>query len=176
LSARARGRVREFRVHRTAALADRDRRRFNGIPVTSPARTLLDLAARLDGQPLRSAVRRAQGNHRVNVREICEVLARLGPRRSSRRLATVIAEGPAPTRSVLEDVVFDPILRGGFARPDVISRCASMAAAWRLTSAGSDQRLIVEADGGPWHKAPVAERDDAERQALLEAHGERSCG
>jgi predicted transcriptional regulator of viral defense system len=40
-----------IRVHRTAALADRDRRRFNGIPVTSPARALLDLAARLDGQP-----------------------------------------------------------------------------------------------------------------------------
>jgi predicted transcriptional regulator of viral defense system len=50
-----------IRVHRTAALADRDRRRFKGIPVTSPARTLLDLAARLDGQPLRSAVHELRG-------------------------------------------------------------------------------------------------------------------
>jgi hypothetical protein len=78
-----------IRVHRTGELADRDWRYVRGIPVTSPARTLLDLAGRLDGAPLRSLVRRAQGTHTVNVREICEALTRLpakdrgGWRRSS---------------------------------------------------------------------------------------------
>jgi very-short-patch-repair endonuclease len=36
-----------------------------------------------------------------------------------------------------------------------------------------DQRLVVEADGAAWHSTQLAREDDAERQALLEAHGER---
>ena len=36
-----------------------------------------------------------------------------------------------------------------------------------------EQRLVVEADGAAWHDNQLAREDDAERQALLEAHGER---
>jgi very-short-patch-repair endonuclease len=35
-----------------------------------------------------------------------------------------------------------------------------------------DERLVVEADGRAWHDNEIAREDDAERQALLEAHGE----
>ncbi len=35
------------------------------------------------------------------------------------------------------------------------------------------QRLVIEADGAAWHDNRTAREDDAERQALLEAHGER---
>ena len=35
------------------------------------------------------------------------------------------------------------------------------------------QRLVVEADGAAWHDHRIAREDDAERQALLEDHGER---
>jgi very-short-patch-repair endonuclease len=35
------------------------------------------------------------------------------------------------------------------------------------------QRLVLEADGAAWHDNQLAREDDAERQALLEAHGER---
>jgi len=35
------------------------------------------------------------------------------------------------------------------------------------------QRLIVEADGAAWHEGKLAREDDAERQAILEASGER---
>ena len=35
------------------------------------------------------------------------------------------------------------------------------------------ERLILEVDGRAWHDGPVARRADAERQAFLEAHGER---
>jgi predicted transcriptional regulator of viral defense system len=101
-----------IRCHRTTDLPARDRRRVRGIPVTSPARTLLDIAATTDGYALRNAVRRAQGLKRVNLRQIAEVLDCLGPRRGSRRLARVIAGGPAPTKTVLEDVVLDMLLGG----------------------------------------------------------------
>jgi very-short-patch-repair endonuclease len=37
----------------------------------------------------------------------------------------------------------------------------------------SAQRLVVEADGAAWHDHRLAREADAERQAILEAHGER---
>ena len=40
-------------------------------------------------------------------------------RRGAARLAQIIATGPAPTKSELEDVVLDLILRGGHVHPDV---------------------------------------------------------
>lgn len=36
-----------------------------------------------------------------------------------------------------------------------------------------EQRLVLEADGARWHDGELAREDDAERQALLEAAGER---
>jgi very-short-patch-repair endonuclease len=36
-----------------------------------------------------------------------------------------------------------------------------------------EQRLVVEADGAEWHDDRLAREDDADRQAILEAHGER---
>jgi hypothetical protein len=110
---------------------------------------------------------------RVNIREICEAIARLGPRKGSRRLGTVIAEGPAPTRTVLEDVVLDLLLAGGLAPPDVNQPLHIEGRRVIPDFRWPDQHLIVEADGEAWHANPVAQADDAERQALLEASGER---
>ena len=162
-----------IRVHRTSMLAPRDRARTQSIPVTAPARTLLDLAPILDDRALRSLVRRAQGLKRVNLRQLNEVLTRLGPRRGSRRLAAVIATGPAPTRSVLEDMVLDLLLAGGFAHPDVNKELRIGERRIIPDFRWPHERLIVEADGSAWHDEKVAREDDAERQALLEACGER---
>jgi hypothetical protein len=108
----------------------------------------------------------------VTLDELVEVLRRLGRRRGSRRLAAVVATGYAPTRSVLEDVVLDLFDRGGLARPDVnvALRLAGRVVIpdFRWPSA----RLVVEADGRAWHDHKLAREDDAERQALLEAHGD----
>jgi predicted transcriptional regulator of viral defense system len=164
---------RGIRVHRTTTLDRDDTARHRGIPVTSPARTLLDLAATLDPSRLRSATRRAQSLYRVNVRQLADLLARHPRRRGSARLARIIAIGPAPTRSELEDVVLDLILRGGHVDPDVN---VPYFVAGRRTVPDfrwPEQRLVVEADSAKWHDNQLAREDDAERQALLEAHGER---
>jgi very-short-patch-repair endonuclease len=162
-----------LRIHRTTTLDRRDILRRHGIPATSPGRTLLDLAATLDHRPLRGATRRAQSLHRVNLRQLADVLARHPRRRGSARLARIIATGPAPTRSELEDVVLDLILRGGHVHPDV--NVALRLSGRRVVPdfRWPAERLVVEADGAAWHDNPLAREDDAERQALLEAHGER---
>jgi very-short-patch-repair endonuclease/predicted transcriptional regulator of viral defense system len=162
------------RVHRSAELGRRDVGRRRGIPVTEPARTLLDLAAtKLDDRALRRAVRQAQSLRAVDAGELARAVARAGPRRGMRRLARIIGTGPAPTRSVLEDVVLDLLLRGGLAHPQVN---VPLRIGGRLVVPDfrwPRQRLVLEADGAAWHDGPLARDDDAERQALLEAHGER---
>jgi very-short-patch-repair endonuclease len=162
-----------LRIHRTTALDRRDVFRHRGIPLTSPARTLLDLAATLEHASLRSATRRAQSLQRVNVRQLVDVLARHRHRRGCARLARIIATGPAPTRSELEDATLDLMLRGALAHPDV--NVALWLSGRRVVPdfRWPAQRLVVEADGAAWHDNQLAREDDAERQALLEADGER---
>src|SRR6266536_293649 len=162
-----------LRVHRTCTLEPRDIVRHDGIAVTSPARTLLDLAAVLEYRPLRRAVRQAQSLRRVNVGQLVEVLGRLGPRRGTRQLARIVATGPAPTRSELEDAVLDLLLRFGLTHPDV--NVPLYLGGRRIVPdfRWPEQQLVLEADGAAWHDHKLAREDDAERQALLEAHGER---
>jgi hypothetical protein len=162
-----------IRVHRTSLLEPRDVTRQDGIPVTAPARTLVDLAAVVNYKLLRTAVRRAQSRHRVSVPQLVATVRRLGPRRGSANLNKILATGPAPTRSVLEDVVLDLILAAGLARPDVNKPLVLAGRRVVPDFRWAEQRVVVEADGRAWHDNQTAREDDAERQALLEAHGER---
>lgn len=160
-------------AHRTRELDGCDIRLWHGIPITAPARTLVDLAARMDDRALRPAVRRAQSLGLLGLDELVDALGRLGPRRGARKLRRIIATGPAPTRSVLEDVVLDLMIAGGLEPPDVnvplVLGGRRVIPDFRWPGA----RVIVEADGAAWHDHKLAREGDAERQALLEAHGER---
>jgi very-short-patch-repair endonuclease len=161
-----------IRVHRASVLDRRDVMRHNGIPVTSPARTLVDLAAVANDKLLRTAVRRALARRRVSIPWLVATRRRLGPRRGAARLDRVL-QNAAPTRSELEDVVFDLIVDAGFVRPEV--NRAVLLAGRRVVPdfRWPEQRIVVEADSRTWHDNPIARADDAERQTLLEARGDR---
>src|SRR5215213_635264 len=162
-----------IRAHRTSHLPPEDVAVREGIAVTSPIRTLLDLAAILDHRRLRRAVRQAQSLGLVELPALVSRLHGPGPRRGRAKLARIVSTGPAPTRSELEDVVLDLLLRGGLAHPDVNvplwlgGRRVVPDFRW------PEARLVVEVDGAAWHDNRLAREDDAERQALLEAHGDR---
>lgn len=160
------------RIHRTQVLADIDARIEAAIPVTSPARTLLDLASMLDAGPVRAAVRRALGLGCVTVRQIGWVLERYAGNRGCAVLREAVAAGVAPTKSERESDVLDLILEAGFAHPDVNK--ALLISGRRVVPdfRWPEQRLILEVDSTAWHENPVARADDLERQALLEARGE----
>jgi len=162
-----------IRTHRTSVLDPIDLRTHKGIRVTSPARTIVDVAPSLTYPALRRTVRQAQGMHRVSVPQLIETVNRLGPRRGTRNLRRILSTGPAPTRSELEDVVLDLILNGGFEHPDVNKPLVLDSRRVKPDFRWPAQRLVIEADGAAWHDNPVAREDDAERQALLEAHGDR---
>jgi very-short-patch-repair endonuclease len=160
-------------VHRTGRLDPADIAVVRGIPVTSPARTLVDLAAVLDERRLRRAVRQAQSLKLCSIADVLAALDRAGRRRGRRKLLRVVATGPAPTRSELEDVVLDLMLRGGLEHPNV--NVPLVLGGRRIVPdfRWPRERFVVEADGAAWHDNSTAREDDAERQAVLEAHGER---
>lgn len=163
----------QIRAYETSYLPPGDIVIHRGVPVTSPLRTLLDLAGVLDHKALRRAVREAQARGLVDLAELARRLHGPGPRRGRARLRRIIATGPAPTRSELEDAVLDLLLEGGIVHPDVN---VPMRIGGRLVIPDfrwPEQRLVIEADGAAWHDNQLAREDDAERQALLEAHGER---
>jgi very-short-patch-repair endonuclease len=161
------------RVHRTQILEARDWRHRNGIPVTAPARTALDLAAQLRFVDARRAIRQALSDRFLTMRDLIEIVGRQSARPGARALRRIIAAAPAPTRSLLEDLVLDVIRVAGLERPDVnvpiVIDGRRVIPDFRWPS----RRLVVEADGRRWHDNQLAREDDAERQALLEAHGER---
>jgi very-short-patch-repair endonuclease len=149
-----------------------DTTRHKGIPITTPARTLIDLAATFDYRALRRTLREAQRNL-VTIRQIVETRDRLGPRRGTANLTRILATGHAPTRSELEDAVLELLLKAGFKRPDVNRPLTIQGRTIIPDFRWPEQRLIIEADGAEWHDDRLTREDDAEKQALLEAHGER---
>jgi hypothetical protein len=159
-------------LHTTTCLDPIDRREVDRIPVTSSARTLLDLASMLDERRARRAVRRALGTGKVTVRQIGLVLDRYAGARGCNALRDAIAAGAAPTRSDAESDVLDIVLAAGFERPDVNKPLLLNGRRVVPDLRWSAQRLTLEIDSTTWHDDPLARADDRERQMLLEAHGE----
>lgn len=158
--------------HRTSYLPREHVTTVRGIPVTTAERTLLDLAAVLPEHRLRRAVRQAQFLKLTTVASLVAALEGPGPARGRAKLARIIATGAAPTQSELEDAVLDLVLRGGFAHPDVNVPLSIGGRRIVPDLRWPEQRLVIEADG-PHHDDPLARADDAVRQAILEAAGER---
>jgi hypothetical protein len=128
-----------------------------GVPVTPKLRTVIDLSKTADEKTVKRALRQA----RFSASELEQL-----PK-------GVIDLGAVPTRSPLEDRVRDLAVREGLEPPLV-------NAPYRLPTRTvypdlwwPSIRLIVEADSLEWHDDPLARYDDAERQAELEAAGER---
>ncbi len=107
----------------------------------------------------------------VTIRALQGLLERLGPVRGCRNLRRILARAQ-PTRSELEDVVYDLIVAGGFEPPDVNVPLDLEGRTVIPDFRWPKQKLVVEADGARWHENALARADDAERQALLERHGE----
>ena len=151
-----------IRPHRTASLDARTTTRHRGVPTTTPLKTLHDSARDITPTGLTRLVRRAQALHHVNVRQLA----------TSPRLAPIVATGPAPTRTEFEDILLDLVLTT-FEPPHVNPKLMIAGRTFYPDLRWPAQHLCVEADSRTWHAGELAQARDAERQAILEAHGER---
>ena len=104
----------------------------------------------MPGNGLRRAVRQAQAEQLVNVRQLLEILGRHRGHRGAGKLCAAIAGGPTPTRSELEDVVLELIVRAGMERPaiDPTLRLDGRSMSPDLALARSGWRSSATAAGG----------------------------
>jgi len=166
-------RIEGVRVHRSRSLDRRDVLRCDGIRITSPARTALDLAATTPHRALRRMIRQAQAEKRVNIRQLVEVLSRANGHPGAAALRAVIADGPAPTRSELEDLVLDLVDAAGIDRPQINQKLVLDGRSIVPDFLWRDLRVVIEADGAAWHDNKLTRENDADKQAILEAYGYR---
>jgi very-short-patch-repair endonuclease len=160
-------------VHRTRSLHPEDIWRYRGIPTTSPERLLLDMASRLQDRALARMMSRAQSMRLTNLRRLGRQLDRAAGRPGRARFARVLSSHPPATRTELEDRVHDLLAAAGLTPAHVNVPLHLDGRRVIPDFRWPEHRLIVEADSAQWHDTPQARADDAERQALLEAHGER---
>lgn len=149
-----------------AAVGDEATKRA-GIPVTTPARTLIDLA---DVAPLRTLERAV--DEAEFLRLDCTGLAPKNGRAGRGRLLRVLAEhrpGSTRTRSQLEELFIALCDRYHLPRPEV-NVCIE---GYECDFVWREQRLIVETDGAAAHGTTAAMKRDPERDADLMVAGWR---
>lgn len=148
-------------VHRSQ-LGPPDRSRHAGIPVTSPARTLLDLARELGHDDLLRSLRQAQILRRFDLDAMRELLAR----RPCRTLGILI-EDLALTQSGLEDQLLGICDRHGIERPLTQQPLYGR----RVDFLWPRQRVVVETDGWEGHGTRSAFQADRTTSNTLQLAG-----
>jgi very-short-patch-repair endonuclease len=158
-------------VHRTRLLHAEDRAEVDGIPVTSVARTLVDIAGVVYRRQLERAVETAERLAVFDLALVERVLERSRGRRGAAALRDVTGTYREPpfTRSEFERRMFDLTRNAGLPEPAVNKWIAGGEAdlVW------DEQRLVVELDSSTFHNVRAAFERDRMRDAALQLAGYR---
>ena len=160
-------------VHR-ADLAVDEVRDHRGVGVTSPLRTVFDLARSL---PLHEAVAVADSALRRTLLTVAELkagLVGLAPGQGRRRVARVVAMVDPASGSVLESVC--RVLFRVRGLPDPVTQLwVSTTFGWRgrVDFAWPELRVVVETDGFAFHSDRTSFRNDRRRDNALQRAGWR---
>jgi very-short-patch-repair endonuclease len=153
-----------LRVHRGPLTGVRLR---DGLRVTSPAQTLLDLATVLPGRELARLVNEAQVQRLVTHDELAVICATGAA--GAVALREAVGEEPALTRSEAERRLRALIARAGLPMPHMNVPLAGH----EVDCYWPEQRLVVEVDGFAFHSTRAAFERDRARDATLQAAGNR---
>jgi hypothetical protein len=151
-------------------------KRVDGIPVTSPPRTVLDVAASSTKGELERALNEMEVQGIVDELSIPDLLERYPRKRGSAKLRTLLGDEAAVrgiAREKLEER-FAVALEGSDLPPP--RRNADLAVRGRIIEADclwAKQRVIVELDGRGAHGTRQAFERDRERDRLLQVDGWR---
>jgi hypothetical protein len=161
--------VRGIRRHRTRVFGDDERTTVDGIPVTTVARLLLDLAPELTRPRLEQLVSDADLRGLFDGRAIQALVERHPTRRGTSAVAQLLAElrGPTVTRSELELRFLELCDIHGLPRPFT----NAMVDGHEVDAYWPDANLAVELDGLRWHRTPAQRERDARKRLALEAAG-----
>jgi very-short-patch-repair endonuclease len=160
----------DFHVH-FAVLADEDTTERDRIPVTSLARTVLDLAA-LDGTRTGKDLRRCDDLNLLDLREFQALLARTAGHKGHSALAEAVAlyrPDPSVTRSGLERRFRELVRAAGLPEPAM----NYVVGGYELDCWWEDARLAVELDTFGTHGSRLSFEEDRKRQRRLGLLGVR---
>jgi hypothetical protein len=147
-----------------------DRTVHEGIPVTTVARTLVDLAEVVRQQELERAVEQAERLRLFDLRKVENVCERSRGRRGLRPLRRLLSDAvgePPVTRSELERRFLDLCRDAGFPEPALNVSIAGFVVDFLWPS----KRLVIELDGHAFHSTRAAFERDRVRDAKLQLAG-----
>jgi predicted transcriptional regulator of viral defense system len=161
-------------AHRDGTLMPQDRTEVDGVPCTTFARTLLDLAAVVTFRELRNAVTQAEVRRVFDLMALRELIARSCGRRGVARLRRAIAEHDPRderTRGELERS-FLALCRGAeLPLPEVNIPLVVDGIQVEADFLWRDARLVVEADDRGSHHTVTAFEKDRRRDQHLKIAG-----
>lgn len=165
-------------VHETRVLPPDHVTVVDAIPVTSPGRTLFDLAGVLGPQRLERALDTCLSRGLVDatrLRLLLEDLAGRG-RRGTRLMRHLLDErgvGYAAPESELERRLLATLREGGLPTPRRQAHVGGSQSAGRVDFSYSEARLIIEADSRLHHMSKLDFENDRRRDNVLMADGWR---
>lgn len=159
-----------IRVHRSGDLLKRDVRIHQGLPLTSPARTLLDLAGRLDRRSLERTLDEALVVRKLVSRsQILDVLGRANGHGGASLLRTLMARrsGSSITHSAAERRCLELIREARLPEPKTQVRIAG----YTVDLLWPEHRVVFEIDGYDFHTSRSAFDRDRRKDAVLKSAG-----
>jgi hypothetical protein len=158
-----------IRIHRSGRLRPEDVTVRRGIPVTTLARTLLDLADVLERQALRRVITEAEYTNQFDLTAI-NAAVQNNPGRASAKLMAAVGTSGDRTRSDLEDKFLDLLDRHGVEPPQTAVWVEGYELDFVWTRAG----LAVELDGFAAHTTRSTFNADRLRDRKLWRSGLRT--
>ena len=146
----------------------RDATSFTAIPITTVARTLVDVAATLPDDQLARACHEAGVLYRTTPADLAAVLERRPRTSGARKLRSIMGGEQPVTLSVLE-ARFLALLRSRDLPPPVTNRPAGGR---RVDCRWPDARLTVELDSYRFHNSRHAWEQDRRREREARARGD----
>ena len=155
-------------IHRRPSLAAEDLTAEYGIPVTTPVRTLVDLALRLDRRQLERAINEADKYDLVHPPGLRRALeARKGQPGAARLRAILDRRTFRLTRVELERLFLPLARRAGLSVPLTFQ----MVNGFEVDFFWPDLGLVVETDGLRYHRTPAEQARDRLRDQTHTAAG-----
>jgi very-short-patch-repair endonuclease/predicted transcriptional regulator of viral defense system len=161
-----------LRIHRTPTLRADEITEHEHIPVTTPSRTLLDLAATLPRRALERALDEAEIRELYDLTSLDAVARAHAGERGAKALTEVLDHeaGTTLTDSELEELMLALCDDHHLERP----RPRTWVAGLRVDFLFAPARLVVETDGYRYHHTRRAFERDRERDAILARAGYRT--
>jgi very-short-patch-repair endonuclease len=158
-----------IRVHRVRNLPADDAARHRNLPLTSPARTLLDLAATLPSRDVARAVETAEQRRLTTHAGLTHHLTRFRASRGAAHLRAALRPTSQLTRSEAERRFLALVREARLPPPAANTRVGGHEVDFLWPA----KRLIVEIDGYAFHSTRAAFERDRVRDADLHARGYR---